>query len=354
MESSTVFDGGQSVPLFYNNTVASYSEVTANVANLQAGRDWSKYGAKGLTLRFYGDPNNSGNDQMYVKVNGSKVTYDSDVENFKQPGWQMWYVDLASLGVNLTSVAELSIGFERVGAFGGQGVVLLDGIRLYAYERQWVTPAETEPDSTGLVVHWSLDEGSGTTVRDISGNGYDAAFTGDPQWVQGHEGTALNFDGIDDSVIARLPAEETWQAYTVSVWAKADTLWQAANSCVFANHTTFATNTPSMQISFDSINNYQFHGSVDEIIGPATTDWVHLTVASDGPTVTVYYNGILVSSVATGAGDPVFNKFAISINRAEDNWFDGAVDDLRVYDRVLTPEEIAGLAGLTQPFDKPF
>ena len=354
MESSTVFDGGQSVPLFYNNTVASYSEITANVANLKSGRDWSKYGAKGLTLRFYGDPNNSVNDQMYVKVNGSKVMYDSDVENFKQPAWQMWYVDLASLGVNLTSVTELSIGFDRIGAFGGQGVVLLDGIRLYAYERQLVTPAETEPDSAGLVVHWSLDEGSGTTVRDISGNGYDAAFTGDPQWVQGYEGTAMNFDGIDDSVIARLPAEETWQAYTVSVWAKADTLWQAANSCVFANHTTYSTSTPSMQISFDSINNYQFHGSVDEIIGPATTDWVHLTVASDGPAVTVYYNGILVSSVATGAGDPVFDKFAIGINRAEDNWFDGAVDDLRVYDRVLTPEEIAGLAGLTQPFDKGF
>ena len=354
MESSTVFDGGQSVPLFYDNTVASYSEVTANVANLQAGQDWSKYGIKGLTLRFYGDPNNSVNDQMYVKVNGSKVTYDSDVENFKQPGWQMWYIDLASLGVNLTNVTELSVGFERIGAFGGQGVVLLDGIRLYAYDRQLVKPAETEPDIAGLVVHWSLDEGSGTTVRDISGNGYDAAFTGDPQWVQGHEGTALNFDGVDDSVIARLAAEETWQAYTVSVWAKADTLWQAVNSCVFANHTTYSTDTPSMQISFDSINNYQFHGSMDEIIGPATTDWVHLAVASDGPTVTVYYNGILVSSVATGAGDPVFNKFAIGINRAEDNWFDGAVDDLRLYNRVLTPEEIAGLAGLTQPFDKPF
>ncbi|HEC02837.1 MAG TPA: LamG domain-containing protein, partial [Phycisphaerales bacterium] len=195
----------------------------------------------------------------------------------------------------------------------------------------------TDPD---LICWWQLDEGQGTTVLDWSGHGYDAVFTGAPQWVEGYDDTALNFNGISDSVIARLEAEETWQAYTVTVWAKANVLWQSVNSCVFANHITYATDTPSMQISFDDNNNYQYHGSVDEIIGPATTGWAHLAVACDGPTTTVYYNGNLVSSVATGAGDPVFTKFAIGINRAEDNWFDGAVDDLRVYNKVLTQEEI--------------
>ncbi len=195
----------------------------------------------------------------------------------------------------------------------------------------------TDPD---LLCWWMLDEGEGTSVLDWSGHGHHATFTGEPQWVDGYDGTALNFDGLDDSVIHRLAAEETWQAYTVTVWAKANVLWQSNNSCVFANHITYATDTPSMQISFDTINNYQYHGSVDEIIGPATTAWVHLAVACDGPTTTVYYNGNLVSSVATGAGDPAFTKFAIGINRAEDNWFDGAVDDLRIYNKVLTQEEI--------------
>lgn len=41
-------------------------------------------------------------------------------------------------------------------------------------------------------------------------------------------------------------------------------------------------------------------------------------------------------------------------NRAEDTYFDGAVDDLRVYNRVLTPEEIAWLGGSTTAYDKPF
>jgi hypothetical protein len=34
--------------------------------------------------------------------------------------------------------------------------------------------------------------------------------------------------------------------------------------------------------------------------------------------------------------------------------FRGEIDEVRIYDRVLTPEEIAWLAGRTQPFDKPF
>ncbi len=195
----------------------------------------------------------------------------------------------------------------------------------------------TDPD---LICWWKLDEGSGTNALDWSGHGNHGTFTNDPQWVDGYDGGALDFDGINDRVIYRLAAEETWSAYTVTVWAKAGSLWQSLNSCVFSNHTTFATDTPSMQISFDTINNYQYHGSVDEIIGPATTTWVHLAVASDGPTTTVYYNGNLVSSVTTSAGDPVFTKFAIGINRAEDNWFEGTIDNLRIYNKVLTAEEI--------------
>jgi len=58
MEKTLIYDGKQSLPLFYDNIMAAYSEVTANVADLQAGRDWAEHGIKGLTLRFYGDPNN--------------------------------------------------------------------------------------------------------------------------------------------------------------------------------------------------------------------------------------------------------------------------------------------------------
>jgi len=131
LETSLVYDGDQSAPLFYDNTTVGYSEITANVADLQGGQDWAKYGTKGLTLRFYGDPDNAP-QQMYVKVNGSKVTYDGDAENVRVAAWQMWYIDLASLGVSLSNVTELAIGFDRLGGVGGQGTILIDAVRLVA------------------------------------------------------------------------------------------------------------------------------------------------------------------------------------------------------------------------------
>jgi len=60
METSIVYDGRQAVPFFYNNIAAAYSEVTANVADLQADKDWTRHSIKALTLRFLGDPNTMG------------------------------------------------------------------------------------------------------------------------------------------------------------------------------------------------------------------------------------------------------------------------------------------------------
>jgi hypothetical protein len=64
---------------------------------------------------------------MYVKVNNAKVVYDGVLTNAE---WQQWTIDLTALGVNLSNVTTLSIGFERMGATGGSGLVFVDDIRL--------------------------------------------------------------------------------------------------------------------------------------------------------------------------------------------------------------------------------
>jgi len=130
-EQTIVHSGRQSMPLFYDHSTASYSEAAANVTNLAIGQDWTKYGIKTLSLWFYGDPNNSVAEQMYVKLNGSKVTYDGAADNITRTVWQPWNVELASFGVNLGNVTELSIGLERSVAVGGKGVVYFDDIWLY-------------------------------------------------------------------------------------------------------------------------------------------------------------------------------------------------------------------------------
>jgi len=128
LETDNVHGGSQSVPLFYDNTSASLSEVVANTNDLATGSDWSIGSPQALVLWIHGDPSNAATDQLYVKVGSSKVVYDGDIA---RPQWMPWSIDLAAMGVSLSNVSTMTIGIERTGGSGGSGIIFLDDIRLY-------------------------------------------------------------------------------------------------------------------------------------------------------------------------------------------------------------------------------
>ncbi len=131
VETNIVHSEKQSTPISYDNSTASYSEVTVSTNDITIGPDWSRSGAQVLVLWFYGDPNNAATEQMYAKINGSKVIYDGNPNNIAISKWTQWNIGLASLGVDSSNVTTFSIGFEITGSTGGSGTVLFDDIRLY-------------------------------------------------------------------------------------------------------------------------------------------------------------------------------------------------------------------------------
>ena len=189
-----------------------------------------------------------------------------------------------------------------------------------------------------LIGRWTLDEGMGTTALDWSGHGHDASFRGEPWWVDGYDGGGLAFDGVDDSVVTSFD-EETWSAFTVTLWAKAATVGQNEWSSVFANH---VPNSAGFQLGVDGSNPgiYRYNGANGGLveISEVTTSWVHISVTCNGTSTTIYYNGNVAATI--GAADPVFNMFGIGINRGGDQSFEGIIDDVRVYDKELTQEEV--------------
>ncbi len=125
VEKTIVHGGYQSMPLFYSNTGgAIYSEGTRTFAVPQ---DWTKHGVQTLVLYFHGTAGNTG--QLYVKINGVKIPYDSAAGNLAISAWQLWNIDLTSSGLNLQSVSSLAIGIDGNGA---SGTLYFDDIRLYA------------------------------------------------------------------------------------------------------------------------------------------------------------------------------------------------------------------------------
>jgi len=354
METTIVHGGAQSAPLYYDNTIAPFtSEI---VRTFDVPQDWTKHGIKALTLYFYGDPNNVA-QQMYVKLNGTKVIYDGDATNITRIPWQAWNIDLADLvGVNLSNLTELTIGLERIGFVGGSGVVYFDDISLYPYSRELITPAE--PDTASLVAHYEFEG----TANDSSGNGRNGTAVGDPIFVAGKVGQAISLDGIGDYVeIIGYKGILGPNAITVTAWIKTTATETGAII-------GWGSGAASQRFGFridDGRLRTEHHGG--NIQGDTTMNdggWHHVAVTVQEnatisyPEVVLYLNGIDDTRPST---DPdaynITADFDVSIGRrpaSDDRYFMGLIDDVRVYDRVLSPEEISWLAGRTQPFDKPF
>ena len=64
----------------------------------------------------------------------------------------------------------------------------------------YATSVAVADTTSGLVAHWKLDEGSGTTASDASGGGNTGTLVNGPVWTSGKVVSALSFDGVNDKV----------------------------------------------------------------------------------------------------------------------------------------------------------
>jgi len=130
-ERANVHGGAQAMPLSYDNNL-KYSEATLT---LTAGNDWTREGVANLSLWYRGLAANAA-EQMYVVLNGTAVVYNTNATAAQRTAWTEWVIPLktfADLGVNLTNVTSITIGFGTRGnktVAGGTGQMYIDDIRL--------------------------------------------------------------------------------------------------------------------------------------------------------------------------------------------------------------------------------
>jgi hypothetical protein len=197
--------------------------------------------------------------------------------------------------------------------------------------------AVTDPN---LVLRWTLDEQAGSTAVDWSGHGNHGSLDGPAEWVlDGLYGGALEFYG-NSRVIHDVDPAQRWSAFTVALWVKATKTGQRLYSGVFNND----SGGPDFQIDVDgtSPGSYRYYGSAgNALFGPVHQEWIHLAAACDGTNTTLFYNGEQ-AGVVEGA-DTNFGQLVIAGNRSDAYRFRGVIDDVYVYDKALTIEEIQGL-----------
>ncbi len=239
------------------------------------------------------------------------------------------------------------------------------------------TPTGTD---TSLKGYWSFNgtDMSGTTAYDRSGSGNHGTLTNGPTKTVGKLGQGLNFDVVDDYVNAGSSASlDNLPAVTASLWIKPNSFgegntfgkligkdgsitagaWQLSllngASCISAG-------TPTQTASFffaqtGATGNHRLSRcSADNSI--TLNEWQHIAVTWDGATtganntgVRLYKNGVEVSYTTTSAagvdslGSDASLDLIIGNRPAGDRTFDGKIDEVRLYNRVLSPDEIAAL-----------
>jgi hypothetical protein len=247
------------------------------------------------------------------------------------------------------------IGIEGNGA---AGLLLIDEIRLYPYDSEFITPAD--PGSAGLIAYYPLD-GNG---NDMAGN-HDGTVTGSPPFVTGVEGQALNIIADGQYITIPYAADLAMNSFTVSVWTNvaASDIARGIIGTRFNSDNTFDLKVENTRIHGDiGDGSAWLNTSVDivtargGVIDPGT--WHHIVYAIDDATdtATLYLDGALAAT-ATFTGTPLFMKPDQELRIGMDYPSEpmrGAIDEVRIYNRVLSQAEAAALAGRTDPFYKPF
>ncbi|MDM7995935.1 MAG: fibronectin type III domain-containing protein [Acidobacteriota bacterium] len=198
---------------------------------------------------------------------------------------------------------------------------------------------------TGLAAAYTFDEGYGAESADYSKNG-NTAILHSTNWVEGKYGQALSFNGTSSYVAAGtrgLP--DTSQPHTVSFWVSTDAA--VAESVQESAGTILALANPERKASLRHGHKGSSAGALDfdnewAVVGklPTPRQWHHFGYIFDGSRNSLYIDGKLVStSTIQPAAAPIT---AFEIGRWVDGsgYFEGSVDEVRVYNRALTEEQL--------------
>ncbi|MCL5282667.1 MAG: LamG domain-containing protein, partial [Planctomycetes bacterium] len=198
----------------------------------------------------------------------------------------------------------------------------------------------------GLVGYWTFDEGQGVTAFDSSGNGLDGTLKGNPKWVSGQLGGALDFDGSDDYVeipddpLLAITTEITIAAWTNMRATASDEMAIVSKGGWAANDLPYELTETRGGVIFWQFYNDAGRDSCSPNSPPAG-EWHHIAATYDGASFQCYVDGALAEEWAYAGKMPV-NTAAVNIGRRSrgGTFFNGLIDDVAIYNRALTVDEI--------------
>ena len=244
--------------------------------------------------------------------------------------------------------------------FGVLGIGILSSIYfLTSFSLVSATTITLPPNNLGLVGYWSLDDASGTTATDHSGQGNTGTLTNGPTWVDGKKGGALDFDGSNDYVT--LPSSASFKGQdtaTVSLWYKPDQnpseeagIYYESTSDSNYTRLGFFHNTSGdlAAVSRDSETGSAYAINQSDFFSAG--EWYHLVMTYDAVSdeFILYTDGSQagINTVSKGAFSGTSPGTSVVIGRYPSTYtpgyVNGQIDDVRIYNRALSATDISAL-----------
>jgi hypothetical protein len=206
----------------------------------------------------------------------------------------------------------------------------------------------------GLQRHWKLDETEGTVATESIGSSLNGTLTGGPLWQTGKISGSLRFDGIDDLVDISGSAVNTQGDFTVSAWVNLNNL-SAHQTAVSQDGTQIS----GFYLQYLNTGKFAFGMSGTDVTStitraqsttlPVAGTWYHLTGVRDfsNGQLSLYVNGSLQGTASfagkwNATGHTIVGAGKWTGARAE--YWNGQIDDVRIYNRALRAEEIQALS----------
>ncbi|RCW48498.1 LamG-like jellyroll fold domain-containing protein [Paenibacillus prosopidis] len=205
----------------------------------------------------------------------------------------------------------------------------------------------------GLISWYNLDETSGTSTADASGNGNHGTMNGGTAWTAGKIGNAADLAGTNGYIALPGSIVSGTDTITIAAWVNLDSVSNWTRIFDFGSGTStsmFLTpkNGANGKIRFAIKNNNSSEQIIEGQSALPTGGWHHVAVTLNGSTGTLYVDGAQVGINTSMTIKPsdlgATTQNWIGRSQYPDPYLDGRVDDFRIYDQALPADEIAALA----------
>jgi len=286
----------------------------------------------------------------WIPVNFTLVSFGSplnilpiDPEN--STSTRRYYTYVIGGSYKLTALFESDKYTEKAAKDGG--------VDLAEYEVG--TDLGLAPFTHGLVGYWKFDEGSGTIAYDSSGYNNNGTLYNSPTWTTGKVGGALSFDGADDYVDAgNGESFNMSNAITIAAWIYPRYSGSNEQLIISKGGPGFYSTGWRVGIKYGNIRIHYFDDIEQRSINYipySPNQWYHIVFSgSVGGGMKAYLNGVVQPTTYLFTNGLTTNTLNLNIGRYSlgSSYFNGLIDEVRLYNRALSDAEIKAIYNATK------